>query len=106
MILSSRPSFAPDSLLLAIVGVVCLALVLQGAHVCSPSESSAAGVGASISRAPTLCPVCAVAQTLLITLIFVLFSLVPTYARTLLVSLQPRSFRRELRLDMRAPPVR
>ena len=84
---------------------MCLALVLQGAHVCAPSESSAAGAVSVTSLTSTLCPVCAVAQTLLITLMLVLFSLVPIHSRTFLVSLQPRPFRRVLRLDMRAPPV-
>jgi hypothetical protein len=70
-----------------------------------PAESSAAGVGAAISLSSPMCPVCVVSHTLLIALIFVLFSLVPTRSRTLLVSLQPTLSRRVLRLDMRAPPV-
>ena len=81
--------------------VVCLALVVQGAHVCQ----SAARVGAVISLATPMCPVCALSHSLLITLLLILFSLVPTRSLTFLVSEPARPFRRVLRLDMRAPPV-
>lgn len=87
------------------IAVVCLALVVQGAHVCQPAESSAAGVGAVLSLATPMCPVCALSHSLLITLLLILFSVVPTRSRTLLVSVQPRSFWRGIQLDMRAPPV-
>ena len=90
---------------MALVSVVCLALLLQGAHVCPPGAPSGAGIQASFSLASPICPVCAVAHTLLLTLLLILFSLVPTRSRTLLVSEQVRPFLRRLRLDMRAPPV-
>ena len=105
MNLFRRQSLESNVPLLAVLGLLCLALMLQGAHVCAPAESSGSGGGTSISLANPVCPVCARSQTLLVALIFVLFSLVPIRSRTLLVSLQPRPFRRALRLDMRAPPV-
>ncbi len=87
------------------IALVCLTLALQGAHVCQSGESSALGVGAVISSATPVCPVCALAHSLLITLLLIFFSLVPTHSRALLVSVQARPFWRAIRLDMRPPPV-
>jgi hypothetical protein len=42
---------------------------------------------------------------LLLTLLLILFSLVPTRSRTLLISEQVRPVMRRLRLDLRAPPA-
>ena len=105
MILTRRPTSGSNALLLAVVAAVCLALALQGAHVCAPAESSAAGVSAAISMSAPLCQVCALANTLLITLLLILFSLVPVQTRALPVVIQVRSFFRGLRLDLRAPPT-
>jgi hypothetical protein len=91
--------------MLALVAVVCLALLLPGAHVCAPSGSSATGVVAAIALSTPLCQVCALANTLLITLLLILFSLVPIPARALSVPVQMKSFWRGLRLDLRAPPA-
>ena len=105
MILSGHHSFSPGAWAPILIVMVCLALAIQGAHVCPPGESSGLGVRAVIAVASPVCPACALAQSVLITVLLVFFSLVPTGSRTLLVSVQVRSFRRGLRLDMRAPPA-
>ena len=105
MILPRRSTSGSSAVLLAVVAAVCLALALQGAHVCAPAESSAAGVSAAISMSAPLCQVCALDNTLLITLLVILFSVVPVQARSIPVVVQVRSFWRGLRLDLRAPPT-
>jgi len=80
-------------------------LALQSAHVCPHAELSVPGIQAVNSLAAPVCSVCALAQSVLITLLLILFSLVPTRSRTPLVSVQVRSYWRAMRLDMRAPPV-
>ena len=87
------------------IAVVSLVLALQGAHICPHAELSAPGIRAVISIAAPTCSVCAQAQSVLITLLLILFSFVPTRSRTPLVSVQARAFWRGVRLDMRAPPV-
>ena len=105
MILSARQLLRCNTLLMALVGIVCLALIVQGAHVCPPSESASSGLQTSFSLSTPVCPVCAVSHTLLLTLLLILFSLVPTRSSTLLVSEQVRPVMRRLRLDLRAPPA-
>ncbi|MFY9560851.1 MAG: hypothetical protein WAQ52_11505 [Terriglobales bacterium] len=89
-----------------LVGVVCLALLLQAAHVCQPAESYAPGVRGGISLAKPVCPVCALAQSVLGTLVLLfLFFLVPNRSRMVFVSVQAKPFWRGVRLRMRPPPV-
>lgn len=104
MILSGHRSLNSGVGVQIFVVVVCLALAVQGAHVCPP-ESSGTGVRAVLTLATPVCPLCAVAHSVLISVLLILFSLVPTCSHTLLVSVQVRSFWRGLRLDMRAPPA-
>lgn len=105
VIFSSRPFSGSNAFVLALVAAVCLALALQGAHVCAPAESSAAGFSAATLLAAPMCQVCALANTLLTTLLLILFPLVPTQTRAVPVFVQVRSYWRGLRLDLRAPPV-
>jgi hypothetical protein len=78
------------------VAVVVLALVLQGAHACPPGAANASGLEASFSVASPICAVCALAHTLILTLLLILFSLVSTRSRTFLVSQPIRQFLRGL----------
>jgi hypothetical protein len=87
------------------IAVVCFVVALQGAHVCPPPGASAHGIQVAISPGAPVCSVCALAQSVLIILLFILFSLIPTHSRTPLVSVQVRPFWHGVRLDMRAPPV-
>jgi len=87
------------------IAVVCFVVALQGAHVCPPAGASAHGIQVAISPGAPVCSVCALAHSVLITLLFILFSLIPTRSRTPLVSVQVRPFWHGVRLDMRAPPV-
>jgi len=105
VILSSHHSFSSGNWARILVVIVCLALAVQGAHVCAPMEPSGAGVRAVVAVATPVCPACALAQSVLITVFLILFSLVPTRSYTPMVSVQVRSFWRGLRLDMRAPPA-
>ena len=105
MILSSGHTSNSRFFVRICIAVVCLVLALRGAHVCAPEELSAPGIRAVISLAAPACSVCALAQSVLIPLLFILFSLGPTRSRLPLVSVQARPFWRGVRLDMRAPPV-
>jgi hypothetical protein len=107
MILSSRqfPGAGYDAAIRLLVAGVVLVLVLQGAHVCPPAGSAAAGVQASFSGASPICPLCALAHTFLLILLLVLFSLLPNHVRTPLLSRHVRPYLRGLRMDLRGPPV-
>jgi len=105
VILSGSQSFSHGTCARILVVVVCLVFTVQAAHVCPPGEPPGAGVRTVIAVAPPVCPTCALAQSVLITVMLILFSLVPTCSHTLLISVQVKSFWRGLRLDMRAPPA-
>jgi hypothetical protein len=87
------------------VGVLCLALALQGAHVCPSAEFSAAGLRPAVSSLTPVCPVCAIAHSLLVTLLLFVVFLIPNYSRTVLISVQAKPFWRGIRLYMRPPPA-
>ena len=105
MILSGHHSFSSGAWAPILIAMVCLALAIQGAHVCPPGKPAGAGVRAVVAVATPVCPACALAQSVLIPVLLILFSLVPTRSHALLVSVQVRSYWRGLRLDMRAPPA-
>jgi hypothetical protein len=105
VILSRGQSSGANSRTRMWIALVCLAVALQGAHVCQSAELSGAGIGTVISHAAPICPVCALAQSMLVALLVIFFCLVLSYSRTCLVSVQARPFWRGLRLDLRAPPA-
>ncbi|MBI3645641.1 MAG: hypothetical protein HY233_06725 [Acidobacteriales bacterium] len=87
------------------IGVMCLALVLQGAHVCQLAASSAAGVRAGNVFAAPVCPVCALGLSLLVAVLLFLFFLLPNRSRAVYVSVPAAPFWRGVRLDVRPPPA-
>ena len=105
MILSSHHSFSPGIRARILVVIICLALAAQGAHFCPLPEPSGAGIQALITPDAPACSVCALAYSVLMTVLLIIFSLGATGSRTPLVSAQVRSFQYGLRLDMRAPPA-
>src|SRR4051794_8071092 len=88
-----------------IIAILFCTVALQSAHVCPIEESSSAGIHAAISVVNPVCPVCALAHSVLITLLLILISLVPTRSRTVPVLVQARSYLQGIRLDLRAPPA-
>lgn len=98
-------SSAARGLIAALWGLACLALILQGAHVCASGESTDPGVWPASLSAPFFCPVCAIAHSLLVILLFFLIILVLTQARIILPAFQAKPCWRGLVLHVRPPPA-
>jgi hypothetical protein len=90
---------------LVLVGLLCVALVLQGAHVCPYAQHSAPGVQNALCSASTVCSVCAVAGSVLIVVSFVLLLLLPSGSRPSFAPVAARPFWRVERLYVRPPPL-
>jgi hypothetical protein len=87
-----------------LIGVVCLSVALLGVHVCQLAHFSE-----GVQNAPAtteVCPVCAVAQSLLFTVFFFLLPLVPKSTRSVIPAhVVRRPFWRKERLWVRPPPA-
>jgi hypothetical protein len=91
-------------LLAALCAVVSLALILQGAHVCPAGESTTPGVWAGSSAVP-FCPLCAIAQSLQVILLFFLIILVLTHTGIIFPISHARPCWRGSQLYVRPPPA-
>jgi hypothetical protein len=89
-----------------LVALLCLMLAVQGAHVCRSSRHFELGVQTETGSPTPVCPVCAIAHTLLFTVLFLLLFLMPNNSTAVFQSVEPKkSSWREVRLYMRPPPV-
>jgi hypothetical protein len=88
-----------------LVAVLCLTLAVQGAHVCQSGPHLKSGVQADGGSSP-ICPVCAIAQTLMLVVSFLLLFLMSDTASSVipLVIVKKPSWR-EVSLYMRPPPA-
>ena len=92
-------------LLHVVLGFLCVALVLQGAHVCPYAQHSAPGVQNGPCSSSAVCSVCAVAGSLLIVVFFALLLLLPSGTRPAFAFVPAKPFWRAERLYVRPPPV-
>ncbi|MBZ5546948.1 MAG: hypothetical protein LAO22_03155 [Acidobacteriia bacterium] len=89
-----------------LVALLCLTLAVQGAHVCGFSQSFEPAVQTEIGSPTVVCQVCAIAHSLLLTVLFLLLFLMPNSAPALFHPIEARkSLWREVRLYMRPPPA-
>lgn len=102
---SSRRSSGTLICAQTLVLLVCLAVTVQGGHVCQYAQLGAPGVQPEMSSGAPFCTACAVAHSLLITVILLLLLLIPTTSRTVFVSVQAKSYWHGLRLYVRPPPA-
>jgi hypothetical protein len=84
--------------------LVCLALVMQGAHACGSGDTTDPGAPV-ISSVQLPCPVCAIVHSLLVVLIFFLIPLVLTHIRISLPFLPAKPCWRGPELYVRPPPA-
>lgn len=84
---------------------LCLAIALQGGHVCRPTLPVAPGLQADAGAAVPFCTVCAISCSLIVAIALLVFLFLPSHYRTDFVTVQARSYWLGLRLYVRPPPV-
>lgn len=89
----------------ALLAALCLAITLQGGHVCRPTLPAAPGLQADAGAAVPFCTVCAMSGSLIVAIALLLFLFLPSSYRTDFVTVQARSYWQGLRLYVRPPPV-
>ena len=104
MSLTASRSSRADTMRSLLIAALCLALAVQGAHTCQLVDSASAADGAFLVSSTPQCPICAVSQSLIVTLILIFFALVSSQSRAFSSPVRQRAFWRGLRLDLRAPP--
>ena len=89
-----------------LVAVLCLILLVQGAHVCGTCQSLESSLQAGFASPNLVCPVCVVAHALLFTvsflLLFFMLGNAPIFSNPVKTK---KSLWREVRLYMRPPPA-
>ena len=88
-----------------LVLLLCLALTLLGGHVCQNEHHVGTELQSANSSAVSFCPVCAVAHSLLVTVLFLLLQLLSSGSRTFLLAPQVRPLWRGVRFFVRPPPA-
>jgi hypothetical protein len=88
-----------------LVALVCLAMTLQGGHVCQFAHRGAPGIQAEMSSAAPFCTVCALAHSLLVAVMLLLLLVMPSYLRGVFIPVQAKAFWQGLRLYVRPPPA-
>lgn len=88
-----------------LLGVLCLAITVQGGHICRPTLPAAPGLQADAGTAVPYCTLCAIACSLIVAVFLLLFLFLPTRFCTEFVSVQASSFWDGLRLYVRPPPA-
>ena len=89
-----------------LVALLCLTLVAQGAHVCQSAQHLDSGVQGVLASPVPVCPICAVAHSLLFAVFFLFLFLMPRSSPAVFHSVEAKkSSWRAVQLYMRPPPA-
>lgn len=103
-LLRSQPAGSRAVVHLLLV-LLCLTITVEGAHVCSPEQHDAPGLQCDLGAQAPFCTVCAIAHSLLATIILLLLLLIPILSHPEIVPIQAQAFWDGLRLSVRPPPA-